>query len=112
MGRTLLLPDNFKEHDFLKIMKKMKHARNRLRLLAMHHIQSGKTLKEVSEIVQHNWVTVQKWLKKFKEEGFEGLYESERSGAPRKITREAENFISKKLLTLRESKTRCYIKGK
>ncbi len=33
MGRKLTVSKNFKEHDFLKTMKKMKHDRNRIRLL-------------------------------------------------------------------------------
>ena len=48
MGRKLILPEDFKSHDFLKIMRTMKHARNRIRLLAMHHIQLGKSLKNVA----------------------------------------------------------------
>ena len=111
MGRKLTLPDGFEKYDFLKIMKKMKHGRNRIRLLAMHHIQLGKSLKSVSKIVQCHWITVQKWLKRFKEEGFDGLYESPRSGAPRKIQKEEEGFISEKLSDLSESKTGGYITG-
>lgn len=111
MGRKLILPGDFKSHDFLKIMRTMKHARNRIRLLAMHHIQLGKSLKNVAKIVQCHWITVQQWLKRFKEEGFDGLYESQRSGAPRKIEKEAESFISEKLSKLSEAKTVGYITG-
>lgn len=111
MGRKLILPEDFKSHDFLKIMRTMKHARNRIRLLAMHHIQLGKSLKNVAKIVQYHWITVQQWLKRFKEEGFDGLYESQRSGAPRKIEKEVEAFISEKLSKLSEAKTGGYITG-
>ena len=44
MSRPLILPDNFQEHDFLDLMKKEPHPRKRIRLLAMHHIQLGKSL--------------------------------------------------------------------
>ena len=111
MGRKLILPEDFKSHDFLKIMRTMKHARNRIRLLAMHHIQLGKSLKNVAKVVQCHWITVQQWLKRFKEEGFDGLYESQRSGAPRKIEKEVEAFISEKLSKLSEAKTGGYITG-
>lgn len=111
MGRRLILPAGFKDYDFLKIMRNMKHGRNRVRLLAMHHIQLGKSLKNVAKIVQCHWITIQQWLKRFKENGFDGLYESQRSGAPRKITKEAEDFISEKLSHLSESKTGGYITG-
>ena len=95
MGRKLTLPEDFKDYDFLKIMRKMKHGRNRIRLLAMHHIQLGKSLKDIAKIVQCHWITVQQWLKRFKEDGFDGLYESQRSGAPRKIEKEAEILTQK-----------------
>jgi transposase len=111
MGRKLTLPDGFDGYDFLKTMRKMKHGRNRIRLLAMHHIQLGKSLKMVSKIVQSHWVTVQKWLKKFKADGFDGLYESQRSGAPRKIQKEEEECISEKLSTLSAAKAGGYITG-
>lgn len=112
MGRKLTLPNGFEKHDFLKIMKKTKHGRNRIRLLAMHHIQLGKSLKMVSKIVQSHWVTVQKWLKRFKDHGFDGLYESKRSGAPRKIQKREDKFISETLSTLSTAKTGGYTTGK
>ena len=55
----------------------------------------------VSEIVQVYWQTVQSWLKRFGEEGFNGIYESQRSGAPRKINSSKEevyNTIIKRYL--------------
>ena len=111
MGRKLTLPDGFEKHNFLKMMKQMRHGKNRIRLLAMHHIQLGKSLKTVSRIVQSHWVTVQKWLTRFKADGFDGLYESRRSGAPRKIQKEGEEFISEKLSSLSTAKTGGYITG-
>jgi transposase len=111
MGRKLTLPDGFEKHNFIKMMKQMKHGRNRIRLLAMHHIQLGKSLKMVSRIVQSHWVTVQKWLTRFKADGFDGLYECQRSGAPRKIQKEGEEFISEKLSSLSTAKTGGYITG-
>ena len=59
MGHKLTLPEDFKDHDFLKIMRKIKHGSNRIRLLAMHHIQLGKSLKDIAKIVQCHWITVQ-----------------------------------------------------
>lgn len=119
MGRPLILPSGFEEHDFLSMMKKEQNGRNRVRLLAMHHLQLGKSQKEVSELVEVYWTTVQGWLKRFKKEGFDGLkegfdglFESKRSGAPRKIGSSAEKIISNKIKLLSESKTGGYITGK
>lgn len=110
MARSTL-PPGFAQHDFLKLMKKDPNPRNRFRLLAMHHLQQGKTLTAIAEIVQCHWKTVQAWLHRFRQSGFDGLLESPRSGAPQKITGEAEEWLHDKLKTLSESKTGGYITG-
>jgi transposase len=88
------------------------HGRNRVRLLAMHHIQSGKTFKEISAIVMHHWQTVQSWLRRFRNDGFKGLFESQRCGAPRKLSAKQESAIFDKINELSTSKTGGYITGK
>lgn len=93
-------------------MKTEPHKRNSFRLLAMHHIQSGKSLIEVSKILQVHWQTVQSWLKRFGDDGFNGIFESQRSGAPRKISPSKEKIISDKIKILSESKTGGTITGK
>jgi transposase len=112
MGRALILPEGFEDYDFLLMMKKEPHPRNRMRLLAMRHIQLGKTLEAVSELVQVHWKTVQSWLRRFRELGFSGLFESKRSGAPRKLNSLQEKIISDKIRILSESKTGGHITGK
>ena len=112
MARPLILPRGFHEHDFLSLMKKESHGRNRMRLLAMHHIQLGKSLKAVSELVQSHWTTVQGWLQRFGKFSFDGLFESRRCGAPRKLQSAQEDFLSAKIKALSEDKTNGYITGK
>lgn len=112
MSRPLILPDNFQEYDFLALMKKEPHPRKRIRLLAMHHIQLGKSLKAVSVLVQYHWATVQRWLKQFKKYSFEGLSESHRSGAPRKLTALQEECLSSKIKELSEDRVNGYTTGK
>jgi transposase len=73
-------------------MKKEPHPRKRIRLLATHHIQLGKSLKAVLELVQYHCATVQRWLKQFKECGLKGLSESHRSGTLRKLTATARRM--------------------
>lgn len=80
-------------------MKKEPHPRNKFRLLAMHHLQQGKDLKGVAEIIQMHWKTVQPWLRHFREFGFSGIFESPRSGAPKK------NNSRCRALALRESQS-------
>ena len=74
-------------------MKHERHGRNRIRLLAMYHLQLGKSFKAISEIVKSHWKTVQSWLRRFRNHGLEGLFESQRSGAPRKINAIQESAL-------------------
>ena len=94
------------------MMKHEPHGRNRIRLLAMHHLQLGKSFKAISEIVKSHWKTVQSWLRRFRNHGFEGLFESQRSGAPRKVNALQESVLFDKINRLSESKTGGYITGK
>ncbi len=111
MSRPLILPKGFCDHDFVLMMKTESRGRNRIRLLAMHHLQRGKSLKYVSEIVGVHWKTVQAWLRRFRESGFAGLLESARCGAPKKITGKAESWLAEKIRTLSEAKTGGHITG-
>jgi len=111
MARPLMLPPHFHQHEFLLLRRREANPRNRFRLLAMHHLQQGKDLKSVAGIVQYHWKTVQSWLRRFRETGFEGLFESSRSGAPKKITHDVEQWLHDKIKTLSESKTGGYITG-
>lgn len=112
MSRPLLLPSDFADHDFKLMMRREPHGRNRVRLLAMHHLQLGKSLQYVAKIVDVHWKTVQSWLRRFRLSGFSGLFESPRSGAPKKITGKAEKWLSEKIDVLSEAKTGGHITGK
>ncbi|WP_375358352.1 hypothetical protein [Candidatus Tisiphia endosymbiont of Neophilaenus lineatus] len=46
------------------MIKHEPHGRNRIRLLAMYHLQLGKSFKAISEIVKSHWKTVQSWLRR------------------------------------------------
>ncbi len=55
---------------------------------------------------------MQSSLRRFRNHGFEGLFESQRSGAPRKINTIQESALLDKINTLSKSKTGGYITGK
>ncbi len=112
MARPLVLPGDFMEHNFLSAMRTDPNTRNRIRLLALHHIQSGKTLIEVSKIVKFHWKTVQVWLSRFCKHGFVGISDLPRSGAPQKITGDAERGLSDKIQTLSKAQKSGYITGR
>jgi len=106
------LPEGFDKYDFRELMKEDSNKRNSIRLLAMHHFQQGKSVLLVSEMVQHHYQTVSRWLCRFKKSGLSGLLESPRSGAPRKLNVSDEKWIQEAISKLAKSKTGGYITGK
>lgn len=112
MGRAIIFPDHFFTQPFSELLRKEAHPRNRLRLLAMVHLQEGHTLTAVATMVKVHWKTVQSWLQRFRTNGFEGLYESARCGAPRKINKESEQWLAAKIEQLSTDSTGGFITGK
>ena len=107
-----MLPKDFADYDFLGMYKKESHPRNKLRLLGMLHLQEGKGLVVIADLLKVHWKTVQAWAKRFRDNGYEGLLESPRSGAPKKINEEQENLIKEKIESLSRNEVGGYITGK
>lgn len=72
-GRRLTLSAEFLNEDFLSNSKTAKHPNTCIRLLAMHHIQQGDSLKEAADKVCACDRTVQIWLRNYRAEGLSGL---------------------------------------
>jgi transposase len=62
-------PPGFMEIDFYRYYQTTPCARGRMRCLAMLHLQRGKTIEEVSEIVQQSRISISHWLRWLREEG-------------------------------------------
>ena len=74
MPNKLLLPENFAAYNFVSLAKKEPHPQNRLRLIAMGHLQDGNTLKVAASYIKVHWKTVQRWLTNFRLHGIDALY--------------------------------------
>lgn len=111
MARPLHLADSFKEHDFLSMINAETNGRKSIRLLAMHHLQLGKSLVEVAEILGVHWKTVQVWNSKFRKFGLSSVEDAPRCGAPKKITGDAEKWLSETIKSLSAAKEGGYITG-
>lgn len=94
------------------MLRKEPHPRNRQRLLAMAHLQDGKDIQSVAASVKVHYKTVQSWLSRFRANGFEGLFESKRSGAKRKVTQAQETWLIDKLTQLSKAPEGGYITAK
>jgi transposase len=65
----ITFPSGFMEIDFQRYYQTTPCARGRMRCLAMLHLQKGKKIKEVAQIVQQSRVSIHIWLNWLREEG-------------------------------------------
>ncbi len=99
------LPENFMEYDFKTAYKREPNPRTRMRLLGLMHLQTGKSYREVSQLLQVNHQTVSRWVTQFDDQGFEGLTDKPRSGANPRLPREQERIFKDTILDLHKEKT-------
>lgn len=77
----------------------------------MAHLQEGREYREVAQFLCVSSETVQKWLKRFKVSGLDGLRESSRSGAKRKLKESQEIDFKKAVLALQKKRSGGRITG-
>lgn len=99
------------EYDFADLAKNESHARTRIRFLGMAHLNNGHTYREVAQFLAVHLTTVQGWVQRFSAEGIDGLRESPRSGATRKLMADQEEAFKFAVLALGEQREGGRITG-
>jgi transposase len=70
-----------------KLYRETKEARIRMRTQIILLAGENKLIApQIASLVRVNDQTVRNWLRRYESEGIAGLYDEERSGAPRKVT--------------------------
>lgn len=92
-GRKAQLIPGLAGHDFAKLAKREKNARQRIRFLAFAHIVDGKSFSEAARIVKVLPRTVITWVSKFRKDGIDALKEQSGRGRKRKIEEKDEATI-------------------
>ena len=112
MPNKLLLPENFAAYNFVSLAKKEPHPQNRLRLIAMGHLQDGNTLKVAASYIKVHWKTVQRWLTNFRLHGIDALYVKTTKHKPQKLNQTVQDWINNFLEALNANDTGGYLTGK
>ena len=73
MARKLEVNSQFYQEDFLLQARSSTDKSHYRRLLGLHYIQSGQTQSTVSRLLGVTPNSVQKWIKRYKQQGIEGL---------------------------------------
>lgn len=80
-------------YDFLSCYKVERDPRIKIKLQALHHLQNGRDLKDVADIVLYDERTVKIWLASFVDFDYEGLIEREGRGRRPRLPEDQEaNF--------------------
>lgn len=80
-GRKAITIDGLDQYNFSKLAKTEGTPRERIRFLAMAHIQDGKSFSDAARMVKVDPRTVIQWVAKFRSHGIEGLREKPGRGA-------------------------------
>lgn len=82
------------EENFYALYQERGQQKYGIRLLAMHHLQIGKTLKVVSEIVCKTIRTIRLWVKRYAIGGIQGLLSIKKGRGRRcKVTLEQQKEL-------------------
>jgi transposase len=111
IARPRRLPEALQAHDFHALAKKEPHSRTRVRLLGMAHLQEGRNYHEIATALRVHATTVHGWMLRFETAGLDGLRESPRSGAKRKVGVSQEAKIKEAVLGLQEQRSGGRITG-
>ena len=104
MARKTELPPDFYEIDFVSLFKKEGAPHIRIRYLGLSHIQEGSTIAYVAEILRVSPRAVTYWIKRYKEEGLEGLRDKDGRGAKRNLPSDKENKFCDEVISMQETR--------
>ncbi len=104
MNRTKELVKKIQGYDFLSTYKVERDSRIKIRLQALHHLQNGKIIKEVSEMTLYEERCVRHWLQMFVLFDYEGLIEKCGRGRKPRLETTKENIFKEQVDELQESK--------
>jgi len=104
MNRLKKLIVILQQYDFLSTYKVERNAKIKVKLLALHHLQEGKRLKEVSDLTLYDRRSVRHWLYMFTLFNYEGLIEKEGRGRKPRLEKAYEEKFKESLKNLQEGK--------
>ena len=103
MTKTNGLVEQIQGFDFLACYKVERDPRIKIKFQALHHLQNGKSVQEVSEITLYGPQSVKSWLESFIAFDYEGLIEREGRGRKPRLPPEQEEDFKKKLNEIQDS---------
>ncbi len=99
------LPEQLKQQDFLSFYHHETNGRSKIRLLALHHLQQGRKLQDVADLVAFPRQTIWEWVRWYQEEGIERLCSRPKNrGRKRKLSKRQESLLPDIVETLQKER--------
>lgn len=111
MGRLKDEISKLKGTNFFQLAKKEPNASLRNRLLALGHLEAGKSKTEVAEMFQIRFPTLREWLLRFLVGGVEGLRDKLGRGRKRRLSVEREEEFRQQVEKLQEERAGGRVRG-
>jgi transposase len=92
------------EYDFKLEFKKERNPLIKIKLQALHHLQSGRMLKDVADIVLYDEKAVRSWIRAFVDFDYEGLIDKKGRGQKPRLPTDKEEDFKEELDKLYENK--------
>src|SRR3990172_7833009 len=110
-GRKAAQIKGIQQYDFDKLAKTEGNARERRRFVAFAHIHEGKTFTETAIAIRVKLRTLMSWVKRFKNEGIEGLKDKAGRGAKPFLPEEHRLAFRQAVLELQKNRVAGRIRG-
>jgi len=110
-GRKAAQIKGIQQYDFDKLAKTEGNARERRRFVAFAHIHEGKTFTETAIAIRVKLRTLMSWVKRFKNEGIEGLKDKAGRGAKPFLPEEHRLAFRQAVLELQKNRVGGRIRG-
>ncbi len=112
MGRKIQLPSEFFTIYFYQLSQTEPHARTRLRLIGLAHIQEGKTFSFIGKSLMVDTQTVKNWINRYRREGLKGLQEKPGRGVKQRLPESKEKQLFDSVLRLEKDRKGGRVGGK
>lgn len=103
--------DQLANIDFFQFAKREPDPRVRVRLLALGHLQSGKTKTDVVGMFRITFPTLRTWMLRFIAEGVNGLKPRRGRGRKRKLSAEHEENFRQQVEELQQNREGGRVRG-
>lgn len=110
-GRKAETIKNLRQFDFDKLSKTQGNSRERRRYLAFAHISDGKSFTEAAAAIRIKLRTLMNWVKRFREEGIDGLKERPGRGSKPYLPENERAAFKQAVLELQQKRSGGRVRG-